>query len=159
MIRRNVIRTCAFRWIFCGFNLSMIYGSLNGVSDFFPVVVSDRVSTVIIMILRNSSSSTSKEVRNFIKSVVISSTVVLYEGGSSEFNQINSCVQCQMLHLKTLINSNPPPPQKGGCLIFVVFCSLQCLLEVLTVAVVIIFLFHFVTKCYAIEQHLCCLEF
>ena len=140
MIRRNVIRTCAFRWIFCGFNLSMIYGSLNGVSDFFPVVVSDRVSTVIIMILRNSfflggilrnsSSSTSKEVRNFIKSVVISSTVVLYEGGSCEFNQINSCVQCQMLHLKTLINSNPPPPQKGGCLIFVVFCSLQCLLEV-----------------------------
>jgi len=104
MIRRNVIRTCAFRWIFCGFNLSMIYGSLNGVSDFFPVVVSDRVSTIIIMILWNSfflggilrNSSTSKEVRNFIKSIVISSIVVLYEGGSCERNQINSCVQCQM---------------------------------------------------------------
>ena len=34
MIRRNVIRTCAFGWIFCGFNLRMIYGSLNGVSEF-----------------------------------------------------------------------------------------------------------------------------
>ena len=42
------------------------------------------------------SSTTSKEVRNFIKSIVISCIVVLYEGGSCERNQINSCVQCQM---------------------------------------------------------------